>query len=178
MIEIRKANIGDIEDIVNINIKVWKTAYKGIIDNSFLEEREKNRIDRIEKMKSEFEKIDYFYCVAVYKNKIVGIAKYGRLYEKEIYKLNNTGEIYALYILDEYQNKGAGKRLVYYALNELINLKHYKKVLIWCLNDNNSINFYLKIGGKPVLEKNKKIGNQILKETGFIFSGLENYIRK
>lgn len=159
MIEIRKANIGDIEDIVKVHIDIWKTAYKGIIDNSFLEEREKNRIDRIEKMKNEFDKIDYFQCVAVYKNKIIGFAKYGGLYEKEIYKLNNTGEVYALYVLDEYQNKGAGKRLV------------------WCLNDN-SINFYLKIGGKPVLEKNKKIGNQNIKRNWFYIFGLENYIIK
>ena len=57
--------------------------------------------------------------------------------------LTNAGEIYAIYILKEYQQRGIGKKLINFAVNDLIN-ENYDKVVIWALKDNPNVKFYKK----------------------------------
>ena len=43
-------------------------------------------------------------------------------------------------------------------------------MIVWSLSENkNAINFYKKLGGKAVVEKDAKIGDELYKEYGFYF---------
>ncbi|MEN8908276.1 MAG: GNAT family N-acetyltransferase [Clostridiales bacterium] len=176
MFKIRKANIEDVEEIVDINIRVWKTTYNGIINNDYLLDREKDKAKKILKMKNSFKSNKIYRCVSLYNNKIVGFIIYGELNNIDKYKFRNTGEIYALYILKDYQRMGLGRNLVKYAINDLVKLKKYNKMVIWSLDENPNINFYLKLGGSSELREEIIFGKQVLGKTGFVFSSLNNFL--
>ncbi|MBU5439155.1 GNAT family N-acetyltransferase [Tissierella sp. MSJ-40] len=176
MIKIRYAEIKDVEGMVDVNFKTWRTTYTGIINEDFLLEREKKREDRIERSKNNFGKLGVegrkvYKCVAIDNENIVGIVTYGKCREEDKFDLINSGEIYAIYILKEYQQRGIGKKLIDFAVKDLMN-ENYNKVVIWALKDNPSVEFYRKIGGDSRLMRNIKIGNQLLEEIGFVYDDM------
>ena len=56
-IEIRKAIPEDAEDIIDINIKVWNSTYKGLIPQNIIDKLQTKDEARIEKNKTERKKI-------------------------------------------------------------------------------------------------------------------------
>lgn len=65
---IRKATIKDIPAILTIKVKGWQTAYKGIIDDDYLNNMDINRT--IEKNTKSFDR--YPFVVAESNNEIIG----------------------------------------------------------------------------------------------------------
>ena len=48
--------------------------------------------------------------------------------------------------------------------------KGKNNMIIWCLSENkDAIKFYEKLGGKKVIEKDVKIGDNLYKEYGYYF---------
>lgn len=173
MVKIRKAEIKDVEEIVDVMYRTWRTTYSDIVNEKYLSEREGKREVRISKMKDainkqDIEAIKTYHCVVLDNGKVIGFAVYGRYREEDAYSLKNAGEIYAIYILKEYQGKGIGKKLVNYVVTDLIS-EYYEKVVIWALKDNPSTNFYKKIGGDRRFTKNIEMGEQIVEEVGVVY---------
>lgn len=69
---IRNVKEDDIPSIVDIQINSWKTAYKGIIDDDFLNSM--NRDKKIEQRKNDYKKDGYI--VAEIDEEIVGFCRY------------------------------------------------------------------------------------------------------
>lgn len=117
-----------------VHWKSWQDAYKTIVDQNYL------RNLTLEKC----EKIAYKYpdniIVAKDGNKVVGFVGYGKCRNDD---LPNTGEIFAIYILEEYYGSGVGSALMKAGLNEL----DYPNIAVWVLKDNyRAIRFYEKCG--------------------------------
>ncbi|NLY44509.1 MAG: GNAT family N-acetyltransferase [Tissierella sp.] len=93
---------------------------------------------------------------------------YGKCREEDKLGLSNCGEVYAIYILKEYQQKGIGTKLINFAIEDLAN-ENYEKFIVWGLKENPSVEFYKKIGGEIRFKKDIEIGGQILEEIGFMF---------
>lgn len=181
MIKIRNAEVKDIEEIVDVMFRTWRTTYTGIVNEKYMFERESKRKEKITRMKNvvkkgEIEGVKINHCIATYNGKIIGFAVYGKCREEDNYDFKNTGEIYALYVLKENQGQGIGKKLVNFAVVDLIS-KYYEKVIIWALKDNPSINFYKKIGGDGKLAKNIKMSEQILAEIGFVYDDINKLFK-
>lgn len=173
MIKIRYAEFGDVENIIDVNLKTWRTTYGGIVDEDFLLKLEMGRDDSVKRAKDNFSKREIegrkiYDCVATHGENVVGMLTYGKCREEDKLGLSNCGEIYAIYILKEYQQRGIGKRLINFAIEDLAN-ENYEKFIIWALKENPSVEFYKKIGGEIGFKKDIKIGEQILEEIGFIF---------
>ena len=82
-------------------------------------------------------------------------------------KLKNVGEVLVLYIKPEEKRKGIGTKLFTFAKNELIK-QGYKEMVIWCLKGNmQGINFYKKMGGKHIGEREYEIRGIKIMEEGF-----------
>ena len=98
---IRKAKSSDAREIIEINIKTWNTTYKGIIPDYVLKQREMLKEESIKKCEKTVELRDNVLVIE-YDNKMVGVVSYGKakLTDKEDY-----GEIYSLYVLNEYHGK-------------------------------------------------------------------------
>ena len=182
MIKIRYAEAKDIEDMIDVNLKTWRTTYASIIDEDYLLEREKDkeRENRVKRDKDNFGRLEvegrkFYKCVAIDNEKVIGTATYGKCRQEDRYGLTNAGEIYAIYILKEYQQRGIGKKLINFAVNDLIN-ENYDKVVIWALKDNPNVKFYKKIGGNSKLTRNIQIGKQTLEEIGFVYDDIDELL--
>ena len=134
---VRKAEKEDVMQIAEILVEDWQKAYRGIIDNDFLDSMSVDQRYDIEVKR--YEK----YVVAVDGNEILGYAWL------ELTK-NETAdcEVIALYVRYSKRNNGIGKLLLQYAVNHFRGIGK-KKMIIWCLKENyESRKFYEKVGGK------------------------------
>lgn len=142
----------DIDKIAKIIVDDWKIAYKGIIDDDYLENL--NYIDRAKNIKEKYEKQKSI--VYIDKEDVKGYCRFGENRDNE----KEYGEIYALYIKYDERNNGIGKSLSKKAM-QILKDKGYKEVVIWCLKENkNARKFYEKIGGKLCNERKIAIGDK------------------
>ena len=96
------------------------------------------------------------YFVAETENgDIVGFANAGPEREGDrIYR----GELYAIYILEEYQRIGLGRRLFSSVTRRLL-ADGFNSMLLWVLEDNRpAIRFYESLGGEQVDRQSPSVG--------------------
>ncbi|TLS49808.1 GNAT family N-acetyltransferase [Paenibacillus antri] len=159
--KIREANLQDVEGIAHVHLLSWRETYSGIISESYLsnlsiEQRKKNWIWTFNNLN-----INEFICVAEDLNgRIVGFSNSGKNRNTEY---EHEGEIYAIYLLKEYQNKGIGRMLFDFSVRRLRS-SGYKSMMLWVLKDNPTLGFYKSFGGTVMGEKMIKIGEQELSE--------------
>lgn len=79
--------------------------------------------------------------MAIVEDKVVGFCGCGKSQSKD---MENCGEVFALYVLKEYQNKKIGYALMQEALKRLV---EFPEIVLWVLRGNEkAINFYKKVG--------------------------------
>jgi len=144
-ITIRKGNENDARGVVEVNTYTWLTTYKRIIPDKVLESRVETMDERIPKVANLIREKDNLY-IAVDNDKVVGIMTYGASRNNEY---SECGEIYSIYVLDEYQGLGIGKKLFMAGMKELIN-NGFSSMILNVLDGNKAINFYEKFGGVKV----------------------------
>lgn len=165
-IKIRNVKKEDLFAVAEIGVNSWKTAYKGIINDEYLDNLsiEENYQKRLK---------DYTkngFIVAELQNEVVGFCRYrkGNNYKDEYPEVDC--EICALYVKPEYKRNGIGKELVNYVINEFKE-NGYSKMILWCLKDNYpSRAFYEKMGGIYCGENTIEKGNRKYTEVGFIYN--------
>lgn len=156
---IRKAKSSDAKDIINVNVKTWCTTYKGIIPDSILQHKLDTMDESIKKCEETVEKKDNV-LVAEYDNKVVGIVSYGKA---KVVDDDMSGEIYSIYVLDEYQGKKIGKEL-FLAAKDILIQKGYNKIVLTCIKQNPSNAFYKKMGGNVIDKVVSNIGGAEIEE--------------
>ena len=146
---IRQATEEDVMQISEILVEDWQTAYRGIIDDEYLdslsaEQRYQVEIKRYRK-----------YTVAVENDEILG------------YAWNETTgdepadcEIIALYVRYSKRKSGIGRALMRHSMDDFRKSgKH--TMIIWCLRDNSeSRRFYEKMGGEKYKDGTHRWGNR------------------
>ena len=166
---IRKANEYDARGIVEVNTYTWLTTYKGLMPDELLDNRIKTIDDRIPRTAKSIKENDNVY-VAIDNDRVIGTMSYGKSRNDEY---PESGEIYSLYILKEYQGLGIGKKLFMIGINELIN-KGYKTMILNVLKGNNTIKFYEKYCGKKVGERQDFFYNTVLTDNIMYFENLKD----
>lgn len=158
MIHIRKAVPSDAQGIAKVHVESWKSTYINIVPENFL--------NNLSYEKRE----DYWLSVipngGVYvaedeNNQIIGFASGGK--ERSGNYSNYNGEIYAIYILKEYQGRGIGKLLLEPIINDLTTQGIFT-MLVLVLEDNPSRHFYEKLGAKKIDSIIVEIGGVQLNE--------------
>lgn len=143
--KIRKAKSKDAKGIIEVNVKTWLTTYSGIMPQEVLENKVATMKESIKICEETVEKDDNV-LVAIEDEKIVGIVSYGK---GKAIDNEQTGEIYSIYVLKEYQGKNIGKQL-FIAAKKVLEEKGYKEFIVTCIKQNPSNKFYEKMGGKIV----------------------------
>lgn len=164
---IRKARIEDSKNVANLVKRGWQTAYKGLIDQEFLDSMNENEMTK--KWTSNIFSQNKDDNIYVYEenNKILGIIRFGKANDEE--KINDA-EIYVLYVEPKLKRNGIGSKLFNYAENYFIE-NNFKKLIIWCLKGNEpSIKFYKKMGGKIFAERKANVNNIELEEVGLEYN--------
>ena len=159
---IRKAEPKDAKAIAQINVETWKDTYKGLIDDTVLNERKVDEkriagwLNRIQ---------DPTSIVLVYEDKnILGYLWAGPA--RDAYQIKN--EIYALYVQPGNQKKGIGSMLLEKYKQQIKGEDFYLYAL---KNNTKASSFYTKNGGILWPEAARKIEdkNTQIEEICYIF---------
>lgn len=164
-VEIRKVREEDIEAIVEIKIDGWKTAYRGIIDDKYLETL--NKEEKVEKMKKDYSQDGFI--VAVIEGEIVGFCRYisSNQFSSEYGEIDC--ELCALYVKSDLKRNGIGRKLFLNVVNQFVKEKK-NKMILWCLKENNAGRaFYEKMGGQVYAEKKGEIGEKEYEEVAYLY---------
>ena len=136
-ITIRQAEKEDIRQIAEILVEDWQTAYRGIMDDAFLDSMSADQRYEIEVKR--YQK----FIVAADGDEILGYAWLEASDEEPA-----DCEVIALYVRYAKRNRGIGKLLMRHAVDHFRETGK-KKMIIWCLKENaESRKFYEKIGGR------------------------------
>ncbi|WP_373845349.1 GNAT family N-acetyltransferase [Clostridium sp.] len=136
-VKIRKATLKDVNTISNIYALSWKSAYKGIVPQKYLDELKSNF------WVSSFQnwiKYNILTVQIICENELpVGCVAYGK--GRDI-KFSDWGEIVSIYLLPDYFRKGYGQKLLQTAIIDM-KIKGYKDCYLWVLKENiNARDFY------------------------------------
>ncbi len=149
-VHIRRAIKDDISGIAKVHADSWKTTYKGIfaneiLDNITYEQREKQ-------WESIFQKEGHhqFRFVAETLNgTIIGFID-GGVERSGTY--NCDGELYAIYLLQQYQGLKIGQKLFQALLSECIK-NDMQSLLVWVVTNNSCKTFYEKFNPEKIDKK-------------------------
>lgn len=136
-VKIRKASLKDVKDISTIYALSWKSAYKGIVPQKYLDDL------KLDFWVSAFEKWignNILTAQIIFENEIpVGCIAYGKSRDD---KFTDFGEIVSIYLLPDHFRKGYGELLLKSALNDM-KANGYKNFYLWVLKENtNAQKFY------------------------------------
>jgi len=176
-INFRKANISDLSGIVKVKVDTWKTAYQGIISESYLqslsyEDKEENWRQRLENPTPGV----IIYVAETDQNEIVGFAlatlekcnPIVAILQAERYK----SELCAIYVLEEFQHKKIGTILVKLVVKYL-KVKNIDSMITWVLKENPSRRFYEKLEGIFLGEQSVEIGGIKYIEVAYGWENIE-----
>ncbi|WP_434297673.1 GNAT family N-acetyltransferase [Clostridium sporogenes] len=141
IIEIKDAKLQDAETISNIYALGWKSAYKGIVPQKYLDQLQNNFwVDAFKNWIGN----NLFKVKEIYEDSIsVGCIVYGKARDE---MLTKCGEIVSIYIHPDYFRKGYGQKLLDFALADM-KKDNYKNIYLWVLKENkNAQLFYEKNG--------------------------------
>lgn len=139
----------------------WKSAYKGIIPQEYLDSIPEGR------WASNLDKQGWGTLVCIDHGKIVGTSSFCK---SRLEQFQGWGEIVSIYLLPDYIGRGYGKSLMDAVLSEL-KKQGYEKVFLWVLEENTGArDFYEKYGFLPtddILDVN--IGGKALQEVRYVY---------
>jgi len=153
-IAICKALPENANDYADCVISCWQSAYKGIVSDEYLKNMLAEKKQRVEKYKSIFiAPGDCEYFCVMQSERMIGFLIIQK--NRDEFRI---GEIWAIYLIEEFWGKGYGTKLLDFALAEL---KHAgkKNVFLW------------------VFEENKK-ARRFYEKHGFCFDGTKREVDK
>ncbi len=125
----------EIEGKAYVHHKAWQETYAGLIDGDYLAGM------TLEKCTAIAHKFTDNLIVAKDGERVVGFAAYGAYRDGS---MPDCGEVYAIYLLAEYQGKKIGYTLMKEAIERLAD---YKRIAVWVLKGNrHAIDFYTRYG--------------------------------
>ena len=163
--EIREVRPEDVAGIARVHVESWRTTYRGIMPQAFLDGLSVE--SRTRWWEGLFARTDSRRCVLVAEDddgEMIGFAiggpesRGGREF---------TGEVYAVYLLEQHQRRGIGRRLMRAAAERLAALD-MPAMLLWVLAENHpSRRFYEAIGGEALRTERIEIGGAELDEVAY-----------
>ncbi|MBQ4573712.1 MAG: GNAT family N-acetyltransferase [Clostridia bacterium] len=125
----------EIEGKAYVHYKSWQETYAGLVDEGYLANMTYERCLAIA------EKFPDRLLVAMDGERVVGFVGYGAYRDGS---MPGCGEVYAIYLLAEYQGRKIGYELMKAACEKLAD---YPKIALWVLKGNRrAIDFYTRYG--------------------------------
>ncbi len=164
-IRIRETKRADAASIAKVQMDTWRTTYAGIVPDEYLNSLSyrNGELWWADVLTTNRPSASLFVAEAK-GGEIVGFSGGGPEREgNQTYE----GELYTIYILEEYQRRGVGRRLVSAVARSLLTVGA-RSMLLWVLKDNHpSRRFYEALGGEKVGQKAISIGGSNLLEVAY-----------
>ncbi|MFC5860826.1 GNAT family N-acetyltransferase [Acidicapsa dinghuensis] len=157
---IRRAEIADAASIARVHVASWRSTYGGIVPQAYLDSLEETVFaSRWQQWLGE-QKVTTLVAgddVAVF-----GFISGGLNREPDPSDVYD-GELYAVYLLEEYQRSGIGRAMVQ-ALAAILRDEGRKGMMVWLLEANSAAGFYRRLGAVDVASREIEIGGARLAE--------------
>lgn len=161
--------MADAAEIARVHVATWRSAYRGLLPEDFLDSLSEPGYEARWARTISNSRIRVY--VAEEGETIVGFASGGR---ERAGEAEFSGELYALYVLDEAQGRGHGRQLVR-AVVEGLRAMRTRDMIVWVLRDNpKARRFYERLGGVFVREQPITIGSTVLQEVSYGWRRLED----
>jgi ribosomal protein S18 acetylase RimI-like enzyme len=158
---IRKATVEDSAEIARVQVDTWRTTYRGIVPQSFLDEMAYDV--RAESWREQLATGSSRICVAAMDGPICGFISGGRLREPVS---EFDGEIWAIYVEVGAQQRGCGRAMMRKLAGQLLQ-DGLTSAVVWVLERNPACCFYVRLGGELVGRQTVTIGGSELVEVAY-----------
>lgn len=153
---IRPANFDDVDTIAKVHVLSWQNTYQNIIPRQFLDnlsiKRRAKDWKQILGYNQSHPKNGLF--VAADNNNLIGFVGCGPARDADFF---GYAEVYAIYVLTEYQKHGWGRKLIEHA-KSFLRKNGFSRAYVWSLEQNfGAHKAYEAWGAKPNLENTKTI---------------------
>jgi ribosomal protein S18 acetylase RimI-like enzyme len=164
--------VDDAPAIARVHVASWRSTYRAVMPRDFLESL--SEVGYAERWRRLIEEGSSRVYVVENDGEVVGFASGGR---ERAGETGYSGELYAIYILDDFQHRGRGRELVRAVVGGLRELG-LEDMLIWVLRDNEAArNFYERLGGVYVRQQPITIGSMTLEEVSYGWRRLDGFSR-
>ncbi|MFC4737119.1 GNAT family N-acetyltransferase [Bacillus daqingensis] len=141
---IREAKPRDARAVAKVQVDTWKSTYSDIVPDKVL-----NKMT-YESRAKQWRSIISNQMVYVAEDEFGTIIGFANASEQRLSEYSDyEAELYAMYILDEYQRMGIGKQLLEPIVDELVR-KEMHSMTVLVLEENESREFYESLGGKEI----------------------------
>ncbi|GLG02286.1 putative N-acetyltransferase YuaI [Alicyclobacillus hesperidum subsp. aegles] len=167
---IRRVSDSDYGQIARVHVDSWRTTYKGIVPDNYLDELSYETSEARWRRVSAQNGPDYAMFVAEDGvGQIVGFANGGKERSGDT---DYDGELYSIYLRESHQRQGLGQKLFHRIVQHLVSTD-FHSMLIWVLADNPACHFYESLGGVPIIEQDVEIDGKSLREIGYGWGNLQ-----
>jgi ribosomal protein S18 acetylase RimI-like enzyme len=159
---VRPANLDDAPAIARVHVASWRSTYRSLMPGDFLDSL--SEADYAERWKRFIGEGSSRAYVVEDEGQVVGFASGG---SERAGETGYAGELYAVYVLDEFQKRGHGRELVRAVVARLREMG-LEDMIIWVLRDNRPARlFYERLGGVYVRTQPITIGPVTLEEVSY-----------
>jgi ribosomal protein S18 acetylase RimI-like enzyme len=156
--KVREAQREDAISVARVQVHTWKATYSGIVPDQYLDHM---TYEKREKKWEEWIPKQNVYVAENEQGDIVGFSNGGKKWTTQF--PNDTGELYAIYILKNNQRQGLGRQLLKPLLDRFLREGVYSMV-VSVLKDNPYRSFYERLGGAEIDTKEVNIDGEMLEE--------------
>lgn len=165
MIAIRPARLKDARNIARVYVDSWRSTYAGMLPDKYLlrqgwEDRE-FRSWRHQVVRQERGEV-----VLVAEDSKAGVIGFSSAGPTRNAELPFRGEIYTLYLRDDFQGRGLGKRLFISTTRRLMAATG-PSIVVWVLKPNPSRFFYSALGGRVIARRPSSFAGQSIEELAY-----------
>ncbi len=166
---IRDASPRDAAAIAHVHVESWRTTYAGILPDLVLLQLSERR--SAQSWRRYLAMPGVFLVAETGANGVVGFVNAG---QNRVPGTAYSGEVYALYLLSEYQGQGIGRALLGASFRKLARAGH-DGAMLWVLSRNPTRFFYEAMGGRKFAERAEVVGGAPQQEFAYGWDDLSAF---
>ncbi len=169
---IRPGTADDIDEISRVYAQTWRETYQDIAPRPFVKGMTAGAAAQIFRDSLKSEGHSYFFHVAeAPQRRLVGFADGGK---ERSHPESGLGELYAIYVLKEFQKQGTGRQLFEASVESLLK-SGMKSMVVWVLEASPYRKFYESLHGtlQPGI-KQLQVAGHSLRLVSYLWPDLGN----
>ncbi|WP_342481992.1 GNAT family N-acetyltransferase [Paenibacillus sp. FSL L8-0340] len=164
---IRESKISDAKGIAKVHVDCWRTTYRNIIPDEFLEKLSYEQRTALW-IKNLFKDDNYVFVAENNLGEVIGFADGGK---RETNTVENSADLTSIYILEQYQGLGIGRQLLRILFLQFEKLS-INRVFVEVLEGNKSRYFYEAFGAEWIQTEKVKIAGSELNLLVYEWKGI------
>ncbi|MGN7478149.1 GNAT family N-acetyltransferase [Solibacillus silvestris] len=170
---IRKAEMEDAENIAKVHVDSWRTTYKGIIPQNFLDKLSYEQRTTLWE-NNMANPAGTVYVAETDENKIIGFVVGEK---RDTNTEQGATDLSAIYLLEQWQGKGVGKLLLKQMM-QTFKEQGFHKVYVDVLADNKAREFYKYYGAQYVKTIHIKFDGVTVDEEIYVWNSVDAVLEK